>query len=88
MTVLQFPVHPVPDDPFYLTKLEEDDREPELIHYGEDELSPEEYEQVLEDQAATQRIMDGLEALGFATATINLDSLPMAMVPDSELGLD
>lgn len=86
MTVLQFPVHPVPDDPFYLTKLEEDDREPEPIHYGEDELSPEEYEQVLEDQAATQRIMDDLEALGFMTATLRL--YPMALVPDSVLGLD
>ena len=88
MTVLQFPVHPVPDDPFYLTKLEEDDREPELIHYGEDELSPEEYEQVLEDQAIMQRIMGDLEALGFMTATFRLASLPMAQVPDNELGLD
>lgn len=86
--MLYLHTHPEPDDPFYLSDLEMDSTEPEPIHYGEDELSPEEYEQVLEDQAVTQRIMDDLEALGFATATINLGSLPMALVPDSELGLD
>lgn len=61
---------------------------PEPIHYGDDELSPEEFEQVLEDQAALQRVMDALEGLGFAMPTIQLDSLPMALAPDSLLGLD
>lgn len=86
--IVPFPKRPIPDDPFYLTKLEEDDHEPEPIHYGDDELLPEEFEEALEDQAIMQRIMDDLEALGFMTATIRLDSLPMALVPDSELGLD
>ena len=86
--MLYLHTHPEPDDPFYLSDLEMDNTEPEPIHYGEDELSPEEYEQVLEDQAIMQRIMGDLEALGFATATINLDSAMMALVPDDMLGLD
>ena len=86
--MLYLHTHPEPDDPFYLSDLEMDSTEPEPIHFGNDELSPEEYEQVLEDQAIMQRIMGDLEALGFMTATFRLASLPMAQVPDNELGLD
>ncbi len=86
--MLYLHTHPEPDDPFYLTELEEDDTEPEPIHYGEDELSPEEYEQVLEDRVTAQAIMDKLETLGFVVATIRLDSAMMALVPDNMLGSD
>ena len=86
--MLYLHTHPEPDDPFYLTELEIDKIEPEPRVFGDDELSPEEFEQVLEEQATMQRTMAALEALGFMTATIHLDRQSMAHVPDSVLGLD
>lgn len=74
--MLYLHTHPEPDDPFYLSDLEMDSTEPEPIHYGEDELSPEEFEQVLEEQATMQRTMEARHWYS------------MAHIPDSVLGLD
>lgn len=74
MTVIPFPKRSVPDDPFY--KLEEDDREPEPIHFGEDELLPEEFDEVLDEQDQhlnMDRLMADLAAMGFTICVMRLD---------------
>ena len=74
--IIPFPGRPVPSNLVYLIALEGDNHEPESIHYGEDELSPEEFEQVLEEQATMQRTVDARHWYS------------MAHIPDSVLGLD
>ena len=74
--MLYLHTHPEPDDPFYLTELEIDEIEPEPRVFGDDELSPEEFEQVLEEQVTMQRTVDARHWYS------------MAHIPDSVLGLD
>ncbi len=74
--MLYLHTHPEPDDPFYLSTLEDDDTQPEPLHYGEDELSPEEFEEVLEEQNKylnMDRIMTNLAAMGFTVCITRVD---------------